>query len=51
MIIQPITRSLRALKRQIADAEWLGRDATPLRTRLASLELMAQFGELWDVPF
>lgn len=53
MIIQPISRSIAALRKQIADAEWTGdfASADALRPRLASLELMQARGEQWDVPF
>lgn len=51
--IQPIARSISALRKQIADAEWNGNTAAAdaLRPRLASLELMKARGEQWDVPF
>jgi hypothetical protein len=50
-MIPPISRAIRELKRQIADAEWAGHDATALRTALASLQLMHARGEQWAPPF
>jgi hypothetical protein len=51
--IQPITRSIAAIRKQISDAEWNGDTAAAdaLRPRLASLQLMQARGEQWDVPF
>lgn len=51
MTIQPIAKSIRQLKRQIADAEWNNQPTASLKARLASLELMQRYGEEWDVPF
>lgn len=51
--IQPITRSISALRTQIADAEWNNDAATALvlSIRLASLLAAKARGEQWDVPF
>ncbi len=53
MNIQPVSRSIAALRKQIADLEWAGAtaEADALRPRLASLELARRCGEEWDVPF
>jgi len=51
MTIHPINRSIAALRKQTSDAEWSGADTTILTARLASLLIMQQRGEQWDVPF
>lgn len=51
MTIPPIAEQIRALQRQIADADWHNIDASALRTALASLQLMQARGEQWAPPF
>lgn len=51
MNIQPISRSIAALRKQISDAEWNRQPTTALVARLASLELAKRYCEQWDVPF
>jgi hypothetical protein len=49
--IHPISRSIANLRRAISDAEWAGQPTAILAARLASLLIMQQRGEQWDVPF
>jgi hypothetical protein len=53
MTLQPLSRAIAGLRRQIADFEWAGdmAAAAALQPRLAALELMQRRGEQWDVPF